>query len=213
MSSAACSGARLGRVSVPIEILRLVRLLANPYAHEGGVPVKKELFKMKIWKRGRVVTSALATLAFLVSTSCTSGKAQDQRVADLRSGTLVRNPSGKLVFMLTTGFEDLLEVRLCLRDIKAAKTSGYVEDVVWLVRGRGVDALGKPQGVLTRPADIVRLAREVKAAGVRIIASTDALKEQQISVVTLDPQPTDLVDDSATVMSELVSKSYQVIRY
>jgi len=134
-------------------------------------------------------------------------------VVDLKNGTLVRNPSGKLVFMLTTGFEDLLEVRLCLEDIKAAKTSGYVEDVVWLVRGRGVDALGKPQGVLTRPADIVRLAREVKAADVRIIASTEALKEQQISVATLDPKPTDLVDDSAAVMSELVSKSYQVIRY
>ena len=168
---------------------------------------------MNVWMRGRAVTSVLATLVLVMSTSCTSGKAQDQRVIYLKSGTSVRNPSGKLVFMLTTGFEDLLEVRLCLEDIKAATTSGYVEDVVWLVKGRGVDARGKPQGVLTRPAEIIRLARDVKAAGVRIIASTDALNQQQISIVTLDPKPTDLVDDSATVMSELVSKSYQVIRY
>jgi hypothetical protein len=168
---------------------------------------------MKIWKRGRVAASVLAALAFLVSTSCSPGKAADERLVDLKNGAAVRTPSGKLVFMLTTGFEDLPEVRLCLEDIKAAKTSGYVEDVVWLVRGRGVGALGTPHGVLTRPPEIVRLAREVKSAGVRIIASTDALKEQQISVATLDPKPTDLVDDSAVLMTELVSKSYQVIHY
>jgi hypothetical protein len=57
------------------------------------------------------------------------------------------------------------------------------------------------------------LAREVKASGVPIIASTDALKQQHISIASLDPKPTNLVDDSATLMAELVSKSYQVIRY
>jgi hypothetical protein len=115
--------------------------------------------------------------------------------------------------MLTSGFEDLEEVRLCLEDIKAVKRSGYLEDVIWLVRGRGVDALGAPQGVLARPPEIISLAREVKAAGVRIIASSDALKQQKISLPTLDPKPTDFVDDSATLMAELVSQRYQVIRY
>jgi uncharacterized protein len=167
---------------------------------------------MRIWKRSYVATTALVTLAFLVNTSCTSGKAQDERVVYLKSGTLVHNPNGKLVFMLTTGFEDLVEVRLCLEDIRTAKTSGYVEDVIWLARGRGVAALGNPRG-LRRPPEIIRLAREVKAAGVRIIACNDALRQQQISVANLDPKPTDLVNDSATLMAELVSKSYQVIRY
>jgi hypothetical protein len=69
------------------------------------------------------------------------------------------------------------------------------------------------EGVLTRPPEIITLAREVKAAGVRIIASTDALKQQKISPANLDPQPTDLVDDPATLMAELVSQKHQVIRY
>ena len=114
--------------------------------------------------------------------------------------------------MLTTGSEDLVEVKLCLEDIRAAKRSGYLEEVIWFVRGRGVDALGATEGIL-RPPEIIALAREVKAAGVRIIASTEALKQQKISLANLDPQPTDLVDDSATLMAELVSQKHQVIRY
>src|ERR1044072_4788686 len=126
-----------------------------------------------IRKRRRIAISALAALAFLVDTGCASGRAQDERV-NLKNGTPVRtSPRGKLVFMLTTGFADLVEMKLCLEDIKAAQKSGYLDDLIWFVRGRGVDALGAPDGVLTRPPEIISLARQVKAAGVRIIASTD----------------------------------------
>ena len=166
---------------------------------------------MNIQKSGRIVVIALSIVAALLNTSCTSGRAQEGRAVDLRNGASVRTASGKLVFMLTTGFEDLVEVRLCLEDIKAAQKSGYFEEVIWLVRGRGVDALGAAEGVLTRPGEIIRLAREVKAAGVRIIASTDALQEQKIA--NLDPKPTDLVDDSASLMAKLVSEKHQIIRY
>ena len=168
---------------------------------------------MNTWKRGRILISLLAAMALVLGTSCTSGRAQDERVVYPKNSTSVRKPSGKLVFMLTTGSEDLVEVKLCLEDIKAAKRSGYLEEVIWFVRGRGVDALGAAEGVLTRPPEIITLAREVKAAGVRIIASTDALQQQKISPANLDPQPTDLVDDSATLMAELVSQKHQVIRY
>ena len=99
------------------------------------------------------------------------------------------------------------------RGHKGAKTSGYLEDVIWLVRGRGVDALGRPEGVLTRPPVIIQLAREVKVSGVRIIVSTEALQQQQIPVAGLDPTATDLVDNTAMLMAELVSQGYQVIRY
>jgi uncharacterized protein len=174
--------------------------------------VKSDLFEMSR-KRRRVVISALAALAFLVGNSSGSGRAQNERV-NLQNGTPVRtSPRGKLVFMLTTGFEDLVEVKLCLEDIKASQKSGYLEDLIWLVRGRGVDALGTAEGVLTRPPEIVSLAREVKAAGVRIIASSDAVKQQKIPLAKLDPKPTDLVDDSGTLLAELVSQNYQIIRY
>jgi hypothetical protein len=164
---------------------------------------------MKTWDHGRLAKGALVTLAILASAAPTTGKAE----VNANHDTSVRNTGGKLVFMLTTGFEDLEEVRLCLQDIKAAKASGYMEDVIWLVRGRGVDALGSPEGVLARPPEIVKLAREVKATGVPIIASADALKQQHISIASLDPKPTDVVEDSATLMVDLVSKSYHVIRY
>jgi hypothetical protein len=80
----------------------------------------------------RCLVATFATLAFLASPGCRSGRAE----VNPKHGT-----GGKLVFMLTTGFEDLEEVRLCLQDIKAAKASGHIEDVIWLVRGRGVDSL------------------------------------------------------------------------
>jgi uncharacterized protein len=169
---------------------------------------------MKSWNRGHVVAgSVLVAVAILAGSGCTPGNAQGDRSESFKNGKSVRNPNGKLIFMLTTGFEDLSEVRLCLDDIKAAKASGHLEDVIWLVRGRGVDALGRPEGVLTRPPVIVQLAREVKASGVRIIVSTEALQQQQIPVASLDPNATDLVDNTAMLMAELVSQGYQVIRY
>ncbi len=169
---------------------------------------------MKSWNRGHVLAgSALIAIVILASSSSIPGNAQGDPSESFKNGKSVHNPNGKLVFMLTTGFEDLSEMRLCLEDIKAAKTSGYLEDVIWLVRGRGVDALGRSEGALTRPPVIIQLAREVKASGVRIIVSTEALQQQQIPVTGLDPTATDLVDNTAMLMAELVSQGYQVIRY
>jgi hypothetical protein len=169
---------------------------------------------MTFWHRGLIVKScALVAIAIVVGTAGSRGNAQSARPETSENSKPGHTPNGKVVFMLTSGFEDLLEVKLCLEDIKQAKTSGYLEDVIWLVRGRGVDALGRPEGVLTRPAEIIQLAREVKASGVRIIVSTDALRQQQISVANLDPKATDLVDNPAMLMVELVAKGYQVIRY
>jgi hypothetical protein len=169
---------------------------------------------MKSWNRGHVVAgSVLVAVGILAGSGCTPGNAQGDRSESFKNGKSVRTPNGKLIFMLTTGFEDLSEVRLCLDDVKAAKASGHLEDVIWLVRGRGVDALGRPEGVLTRPPVIIQLAREVKASGVRIIVSTEALQQQQIPVASLDPTATDLVNNTAMLMAELVSQGYQVIRY
>jgi hypothetical protein len=53
----------------------------------------------------------------------------------------------------------------------------------------------------------------VKASGVRVIVSTEALQQQQIPVASLDPTATDLVDNTAMLMAELESQGYQVIRY
>ena len=168
---------------------------------------------MKRWGRSLVAGSALVALAILAGSGGTAGNARGDPSESIKNGKSVHNPNGKLVFMLTTGFEDLWEVRLCLADIKAAKASGYVEEVIWLVRAAAWMLLASAEGALTRPPVIIRLAREVKASGVRVIVSTDALKQQQIPVASLDPSATDLVDNTAMLMAELVSQGYQVIRY
>jgi hypothetical protein len=187
----------------------------NPEAKQLAVESKmlRKTAQMGIGKQVRFAAWGVAIVANLSGTLCYSGRVENDTRLDFKNTTPLRNPSAKLVFMLTTGFDDLVEVKLCLEDVKAVKTSGHVEDVILLVRGRGVQVLGKPGGVLIRPPEIVKLVREVKAAGVPIIASADSMREQQISFADLDPKPTHLVDDSAAFMADLVSKSYEVIRY
>jgi len=128
----------------------------------------------------------------------------------VKAGEQARDPRVGLVFMLTTGFEDLREVELCLSDVKAAKDSGNLADVTLIVRGRGVDALTNLNG---RPAQIAKLARDLKASGVHIIASDSELKQDGLSTARMDPEPSELVQDAAGRMIEFVSRGYQVIRY
>ena len=59
----------------------------------------------------------------------------------VKAGERARDPHVGLVFVLTTGFEDLREVESCLPDVKAARASGDMADVTLIVLGRGVDAL------------------------------------------------------------------------
>jgi intracellular sulfur oxidation DsrE/DsrF family protein len=119
-------------------------------------------------------------------------------------------PHIRRIFILITGFEDLRKVELCLSDVNVAKVSGDLADVTLIVRGLGVDALTNLNG---RPAQIAKLAHELKASGVHIIASDDELEQEGLSSAHLDPEPTELVPDAAARMIEFVSRGYQVIRY
>jgi hypothetical protein len=120
------------------------------------------------------------------------------------------NSHGGLVFILTTGFEDIREVEQCLYDVKVAKASGYLANVTLIVRGRGVDALTDSN---VRPAQIANFARDAKASGVRIIASKNELDQANAPTAHMDPVPTEIVPDAAATMAELASKGYQIVRY
>jgi len=170
---------------------------------------------MSLLTRNRVTakSGALAILIlFVLGGVARTGAPQDQPRAAASAGNEAHNPRGKLIFVLTTGREDIREVRLCLENLKTAKASGYLEDVIWIVEGRGVEALGSVEG-LSRPPELVQLAREVKASGVHLIASSSSLDQYRISTAGLDPKPDELVPDPALRMTELVSQGYQVIRY
>ena len=114
-----------------------------------------------------------------------------------------------LVFVLTTGFEDVREVEQCLRDVKLAKESGYVSDVTLIVQGRGLDAL---TNLNASPPQITELAREVKASGVHIIVSDDGIDRDEAGGY-LDIAPSELVSNGGARIAELASRGYQIIRY
>ncbi len=119
-------------------------------------------------------------------------------------------PRGKLVFLLTTGLEDVQTMTASLRHAKIAKESGHLEDVVWLAYGRGVQALaGK---MAARPAPVAAFAKEAQAAGVRLIVCRTALDHMGIPPETLDPRP-EIVPMGVVKLAELVAQGYEVVRY
>jgi len=171
---------------------------------------------MNIWKHRRFAAMCVIDVLVIYAVLHAShigglGETPNQLVGSVVSASEQQpEPRHKLIFMLTTGFEDLREVELCLHDVKVAKASGYLADVILIVRGRGVDALANLNG---RPSQIADLAREVKASGVRIIASDAELTQYGVSAAKLDPVPSELIPDAAARMSEYVSQGYEVIRY
>jgi hypothetical protein len=171
---------------------------------------------MNIWKHRRLIVMSVFDLLVVFAVLFASrisglvGTSTEGLDSVVNAGEQARDPHVGLVFMLTTGFEDLREVELCLDDVKVAKASGVLADVTLIVRGRGVDALTNLNG---RPSQIAKLAREVKASGVHIIASDNELKQDGLSTAQMDPEPNELVPDAAARMIEFVSRGYQVIRY
>lgn len=171
---------------------------------------------MSIWKHRRFIAMLVVDLTIVIAVlsvnrinsllGATTGVSDSVVNADEQA----HDPHVGLVFMLTTGFEDLREVELCLSDVKVAKALGNLADVTLILRGRGVDALANLNG---RPAQIAKLIHEVKASGVHIIASDSELKQEGLSNARMDPEPTELVPDAAARMIEFVSREYQVIRY
>jgi|HubBroStandDraft_6_1064221.scaffolds.fasta_scaffold648301_1 hypothetical protein len=171
---------------------------------------------MNIWKHRRLVAMTVfdlfVVLAVVFANRITSfvGAPSDVLGSVVKADAPAPDPHVGLVFMLTTGFEDLREVELCLSDVKVAKASGELANVTLIVRGRGVDAFTNLNG---RPAQIAKLAHDVKDSGVRIIASDSELKQDGLSSAKMDPEPSELVPDGAARMIAFVSQGYQVIRY
>ena len=170
---------------------------------------------MNIWKHRRFIAMVAFDLfvffgvvfAGPVSRFVISQYKNLEAVAD--TGEQASDPHVGLVFVLTTGFEDVDEVEQCLRDVKLAKESGYVSDVTLIVQGRGLDAL---TNLDASPPQITNLAREVKASGVHIIVSDDEISRNEPGGYP-DIVPTEFVSNGDAQIAELASKGYQIIRY
>lgn len=117
---------------------------------------------------------------------------------------------GKLVFVATTGLEDLGTLSSSLRHAKTAMESGYLSDVVWLTYGRAVVALDPT--VKAVPEGVRKEAQEAKAVGVRLVACGNALQKFDIDPKKLQPEA-EVVDNGVAELSRLVAEGYQLIRY
>ena len=171
---------------------------------------------MSIWKHHRLIAMLVIDLLIAVAVLSVNRisafvEATTEAHDSVASASVrARDAHVGLAFMLTTGFEDLREVELCLSDVIVAKTSGDLADVTLILRGRGVDALTNLNG---RPAQISKLIHEVKTSGVHIIASQGELKKDGLAGAAMDPEPDEQVPDAAVQMVEYISRGYHVIRY
>ena len=118
---------------------------------------------------------------------------------------------GKMVFVLTTGLEDLQTVNMAIRHAGMAKKSGYLDDSVLLVYGRAVQAFSKD--ITAKPPQVSASIKEAKEAGARIIICGEALKRFDIPKEKLEPGVDEVVPNSIVTLAELVSKGYQIIKY
>ncbi len=118
---------------------------------------------------------------------------------------------GKLVVVLTSGLEDLQSVNMAIRHAGMAKKSGYLDDVVLLVYGRGVQALARE--ITAKPPQIGAALQEAKEAGVHILVCGEALKKFNIPREALEPGVEEVVPNAILTLSELVSKGYQILKY
>jgi intracellular sulfur oxidation DsrE/DsrF family protein len=118
---------------------------------------------------------------------------------------------GKMVFVLTTGLEDLQSVNMAIRHAGMAKKSGYLDDSVLLVYGRSVQAFSKD--ITAKPPQVAAAIKEAKEAGARIILCGEALKRFDIPREKLEPGVDEVVPNSIVTLAELVSRGYQIIKY
>ncbi len=96
------------------------------------------------------------------------------QTAPLPKAPAGRAPHGKLVFVLTTGFEDLQTANMMLKQVKLAKDAGYLEDVAVVVYGRGVQLF---ENIGARPQVTAQLIRTAQAAGVHFYVCSNALNQ------------------------------------
>ena len=119
-------------------------------------------------------------------------------------------PQGKLVFVSTTGLEDIGTLSSSFRHALAAKKSGHLSDVVWLSYGRAVVSLDPT--VKAVPESVRDYARKAKEAGVRLVVCGQALRKYDIDPKKLVPAA-EVVPNGIDELARLVAEGYQIIRY
>jgi uncharacterized protein len=162
---------------------------------------------MRIQRRIAAIVTALTLVAGLAALAgpATQDGATTTKVEPGSKG------HGKMVFVLTTGLEDLQSVNMAIRHSGMAMKSGFLDDSVLVVYGRAVQAFSKD--ITAKPPQVAAAIKEAKEAGARIIVCGEAIKRFDIPKEKLEPGVDEVVPNSIVTLAELVSKGYQVIKY
>lgn len=116
-----------------------------------------------------------------------------------------------LLFVLTTGPEDMQTMSSVFRHAAAAARTGRLREVALLVYGRGVLAFNADAAA--RPPELVRSIRAAMQAGVRIMVCAHALQSQGLSREHLDPGPTEIVPNAIETLVDYAARDAVVVRY
>lgn len=115
-----------------------------------------------------------------------------------------------MVFVANTGLEDVQTLTSSLRHAIAAKKSGHLSKVVWMVYGRAI-VVFDPK-VKAVPDSMRKLAKEAADAGVEVVVCNEALKKYGIPADGL-AIPARVVPNAITELAKLVSEGAAVLRY
>lgn len=155
-----------------------------------------------------VVPGLVIALGGLLAVAGAAPHAETPKAAAAAPGS---KGHGKMVFVLTTGLEDLQAVNMAIRHAGMAQKSGYLDDTVLLVYGRSVQAFSRE--ITAKPPQVAVAIKEAREAGARIIVCGEALKRFDIPREKLEPGVEEVVPNAIVTLAELVSKGYQIIKY
>ncbi len=127
-----------------------------------------------------------------------------------QTGTAAIPVHPRLVFVLSTGLEDVHKMNASLKGAITAKQTRLLEDVVWLACGRGVEALAS---IGARPAETSNLLHQAQTAGVRILVCQGGLEARGLSSGQLDPQPDRTVPNGIVTLSGLLAQGYNAVQF
>ena len=147
---------------------------------------------MRIW------IALLATFSVLAAPLAAS--AQDAKAKE----------GAKLLFVTTTGPEDVGMLSSSFRHAEAAAKSDHTSKVVWLGYGRSVVAFDPSVSVL--PGSMKEQIVAAQKAGVRIVVCAQALRKWGIDPKTL-PEGVEVVANAIDELALLVSDGYEALKY
>ena len=119
-------------------------------------------------------------------------------------------PKAKLLFVTTTGLEDVGTLSSSFRHAVAATKSKHVEDVVWIGYGRAIVAFDPT--VEAVPASVREQAKAALASGVKLKVCAQALRKYGIDPEKVEPKA-EVVANAIDEVARLVAQGYQVINY